>query len=103
MRNAPATAAAIELAWSEELADRFNVQVAAIGEKIRPWFSYPNDTVRVELMDGSFLELKFAFFVASESRRALAVFTEHSGHFVLPFHEACVYVNGRLAYQQNAA
>jgi hypothetical protein len=102
MNNAPETARAIEQAWSEELAAHFGVPVTAVGDSIRPWFGFPLDGVRVELMDGSSLVLRCAFHVVSESRRAIAIFTEHCGHFVVPCHEARVLVNDRVVYQQHA-
>jgi len=65
--------------------------------------SYPIETVRVELMDGSLVEFKYAFALISEELKAIAVFTEHCGHHVLPFHEAKVFQAGRLIYAQSEA
>ncbi len=49
-------------------------------------------------MDGSRVELNYAFALVSEARRAIGVFTEHCGHHLYPHHEARVFVGGRLVY-----
>ena len=61
---------------------------------------FPDETVRVELMDESVVEFKHALFIVSEEKKAIAVFTEHCGHHVLPFHEAKVFVDGQARYVQ---
>lgn len=53
-------------------------------------------------MDGSLVEFKYAFALVSEERKAIAVFTEHCGHHVYPYHEAKVYEAGRLVYANEA-
>jgi hypothetical protein len=54
-------------------------------------------------MDGSVAEFNFALFVVSEAKKSIAVFSEHCGHHVFPFHEASVFCNGVLAYAQSVA
>lgn len=51
-------------------------------------------------MDGSIVQFEWAFQIASEAKRAIAVFTEHCGHHVYPHHEAKVYRDGLLVYAQ---
>ena len=63
---------------------------------------YPIDGVRVELMDGSQVEFKYAFALVSEELKTIAVFTEHCGHHVYPYHEAKVYQAGHLLYANEA-
>jgi hypothetical protein len=61
-----------------------------------------NSSIRVELMDGSRAEFRFAFALVSEEEKAIAVFTEHCGHHVFPYHEARVYQDDHLLFQQAA-
>ncbi len=89
--------------WAEELAARFGCSAQAIHERSDRLLSFPSETVRVELMDGSSVEFKYAFHIVGEPRRAIAIFTEHCGHHVLPYHEAKVFLNGVLAYEQQGA
>ena len=51
-------------------------------------------------MDQSMVEFKNAIFVVNENKRAIAVFTEHCGHHIFPYHEAIVYVDEQVAYRQ---
>jgi hypothetical protein len=53
-------------------------------------------------MDGSFAEFRYAFALVSEHRRAIAVFTEHCGHHLFPYHEARVVMDGKVTYEQRA-
>jgi hypothetical protein len=86
------------LEWAEELAARFGVTVEAFTANPTRLLDFPAETVRVDLMDGSRVEFRWAFAIVSESRRAIAVFTEHCGHHVFPSHEAKVFRDGVLAY-----
>jgi hypothetical protein len=62
----------------------------------------PRSTVHVALMDGSAATFNYAFFLVSEEKRAIAVFTEHCGNHVYPWHEARVSVDGRVVFRQGA-
>lgn len=90
----------IEHEWTEELAAYLEVPAEDVFAKPTTMLSYPSETVRVELMDGSSVEFKWAFALVSEEKKAIAVFTEHCGHHVYPFHEARVFRGGRLVYDQ---
>lgn len=91
-------AAELEREWSAELAARFDVSVEEFLASPEDFMHFPLETVRVELMDGSRVELNYAFALVSEARRAIGVFTEHCGHHLYPHHEARVFVGGRLVY-----
>jgi hypothetical protein len=86
-------ASMIEAEWAKELA----LAPAAGGGDFKP-----RDTVHVVLMDGSAVTFKYAFFLVSEEKRAIAVFTEHCGNHVFPWHEATVSIDGRLVFRQAA-
>ena len=88
--------------WVEELASHLGCSVEAVREQPSRVLSFPQETVRVELMDGSNVQFKYAFFLVSEAKKAIAVFTEHCGHHVLPYHEAKVFRDGKLSYEQGA-
>ena len=96
----PRVAAELEREWSEELAARLVCSVESFLADPTAAMAYPVETVRIELMDGSSVEFKYAFFIVSESRKAIAVFTEHCGHHVFPYHGARAYSEGVLRYAQ---
>lgn len=98
----PRMASEMELEWAAELSAHFGCDAATFRTKPTSHMSFPHEAVRLELMDGSHAQFKNAFFIASEAKKAIAVFTEHCGHHVFPFHEARVYCNGELRYEQRA-
>jgi hypothetical protein len=86
--------------WSAELAAHFGTTAETFKEQPIHSMSFPSEVVRVELMDGSMVEFRYAFAIVSESQRAIAVFTEHCGHHVFPYHEAKVFSDGKLIFEQ---
>ena len=74
----------MEREWAGELARRFDQEVVDFLAAPSTFMRYPIESVRVELMDGSHVEFKYAFALVSEERKAIAVFTEHCGHHVYP-------------------
>lgn len=99
----PVMADLIQGQWALELADKLNVSVEAISSGQLDLLSVSLKSVRIVLMDESVVDFKDSLFVVSESRRAIAVFTEHCGYHVFPYHEAKVYVDGELVYEQKNA
>jgi hypothetical protein len=95
----PSLARQIESEWAPELADHFGVSVDEVLQKARPWFQFPAGQLRIELMDGSAVQFFWALHIVSETKRAIAVFTEHCGNHVFPYHQARVYCDGKLAYE----
>lgn len=51
-------------------------------------------------MDGSAVQFNYAIYIASETKKAVGVFTEHCGNHLYPYHEAKVYRDGALVYEQ---
>lgn len=96
----PALAQQIEREWASEIAS-FDVRPP---EKVttdgRPWLRFPAGVLRIELMDGSEVRFSYAFHVVCELRRTIAVFTEHCGHHLYPYHEAKIYRDDVLVYEQ---
>ena len=99
MYPVPALAQQIEREWASELGAYFGRPSAEVLERVRPWFQFPDGEVRVELMDGSVVQFANAIHIVSETKRAIAVFTEHCGNHVFPYHEAKVHCNGELVYE----
>lgn len=97
----PALAQQIEIEWTEELASYYGRAPEEVAAKIRPWFVLPSGTVRIELMDQSCVEFHYVIFIVSESKRAIAVFTEHCGNHLYPYHDARIYRDGELVYEQS--
>lgn len=96
----PALAQQIELEWAEELASYYGRAPEEVAEKVRPWFTFPTGTLRIELMDESRAEFRYAIFLVSEPKGAVAVFTEHCGHHLYPYHDCRIYRDGELVYEQ---
>ena len=99
----PVQASATITEWATELARRAGVSSQTFLATPERFMSYPLSSVRVELMDGSFVEFRSAFALVSEAKRAVGVFSEHCGSFVVPYHEARVYEDGKLTYAQGEA
>jgi hypothetical protein len=99
----PAMSAYICEQWADEIA----ALLKATPENIRggeiDLFATTLATVRVELMDDSFVEFRSACCIVSGEKRAIAVLTEHCGYHVFPIHEAKIYHEGKLTYQQMGA
>jgi hypothetical protein len=89
--------------WSTPLAERAGVSAAEFLKNPERHLYFPIETVRVELMDGSHAEFKYAFFLVAAELKAIAVFTEHCGHHVFPHHEAKVFRAGKLTYENSEA
>jgi hypothetical protein len=100
MYPVPALARRIEHEWAEELASHFGRSLEEVASTVRPWFDFSLGLTRIELMDGSRVEFKRSFFIVSESKKAVAVFTEHCGNHVYPYHEAKIFRDGALVYEQ---
>jgi hypothetical protein len=98
----PSLARQLEQEWASELASRFGCSEAEFRVNPGRHLDYPSQRLRVELMDESFVEFRWAFALVSEERKAIAVFTEHCGHHLFPYHEARVVVDGKVTYEQRA-
>ena|SRR5262245_56232968 len=86
-----------------EWADELSVHTGHAKERLienPQCLDFPNGVLRIELMDQSMVEFRWAFHIVSEHRKAIAVFTEHCGHHVFPYHEAKVFRDGVLIYEQ---
>lgn len=97
----PSLAVQIEVEWAAELASHFGRTVDEIQHQVRPWFGFPQGHLRIELMDGSVVQFFHAFHVVSEIKRTIAVFTEHCGNHLYPYHEARVFRDDALVYAQS--
>jgi hypothetical protein len=100
MYPVPLIAKQIEAAWATEIAAHFGRSTDDVLQEVRPWFNFPSGQLRLELMDGSIVQFNWAFHISSEAKRAIAVFTEHCGNHVFPYHEVKIYRDGALIYAQ---
>ena len=96
----PRLSAQIIQEWAPELAARYGCTVEAFLAKPGHMIFFPSQTLRLELMDESVVEFKYAFALVSEARRTIAVFTEHCGHHVFPHYQTKVICDGSLVYAQ---
>lgn len=96
----PALAQQLEREWASEIAACFERSVDDVLAQVRPWLEFPGGSLRIELMDESFVQFKNAIFIVSEPKKAIAVFTEHCGNHIYPYHEAKVYRDEALVYTQ---
>lgn len=85
--------------WAQELSDVTGHPVERLVENPQ-CFDFPNGLLRIVLMDDSVVEFRWAFHIVSERNKAIAVFTEHCGHHVFPYHEAKVFRDEVLVYEQ---
>ena len=99
----PAMCAFVSNQWADEIAELLKTTPEKIRTGEIDFFAAPLATVRVELMDDSFVEFRSACSIVSGEKRAIAVFTEHCGYHVFPIHEAKIYHNGKLVYRQVGA
>lgn len=99
----PAMGAFTSNQWADEIAELLKTTPENICNGEIDLFAAPLATVRVELMDDSFVEFRSACSIVSGEKRAIAVLTEHCGHHVFPIHEARIYHDGKLVYRQIGA
>ena len=85
------------------LAARAGCSAVEFQEAPESFMNYPIETMRVDLMDGSSVTFKYAFALINPAWKAIAVFTEHCGHHVFPWHEARVWRDGVLDFEQQDA
>lgn len=96
----PELARHIEREWADELAAYYGQQLEDVTAQVRPWFDFPIGVLKIELMDGSCAEFRSAIFIVSEKKRTIAVFTEHCGHHLYPYHDARIFRDGELIFEQ---
>lgn len=70
--------------WADELAIALGRPANSIRESGLSVEDFPNQVLEIEFEDGSTARLRWAFFVESPRKKAVAVFSEHCGYFVLP-------------------
>jgi hypothetical protein len=90
----------LEQEWADQLAALFSCTAEDIRANATRFLKYPPGTLRLELMDNSVLEFQYAFHLVNEREKAIAIFTEHCGHHVYPFHEAKIFRGGELVFNQ---
>ena len=77
--------------WSEELSQHLGRSSEQIQQKRLGASDFPlNESLHIQLMDGSFVQFEYAFHLVSLAKRSIAVFTEHCGYHVFPLAGATV-------------
>jgi hypothetical protein len=99
----PRLAEHLEQEWAPQLAEHFGCSVDQFRANPTRIMEYPSGTLRVELMDGSFVEFQHAFHILSAEKKTIAVFTEHCGHHLYPSHDARVIRDGRVLHASEHA
>jgi hypothetical protein len=99
----PAMSELIRNQWADEIAVLLKTTPENIRNGDMDFFAAPLATIRVELMDESFVEFRSACYVVSGEKRAIAVLSEHCGYHVFPIHEAKIYLDGKLVYRQTGS
>ena len=94
----PRLAEQLQQEWAAELAAHFRISVEQFRANPTRAMDYPTGILRIELMDGSFVEFQHAFHIHSPAKKAIAVFTEHCGHHLYPNHEARVIRDGKVLH-----
>jgi len=70
--------------WAEELAEVLGRPAAEILTKGLGAADFPNQEIQISFDDDSQAHFKYAFFIESQAKKAVAVFTEHCGYFIFP-------------------
>jgi hypothetical protein len=99
----PRHALQLESEWAIELSAYLGCSLEMFQKAPIKFMRFPTETLRIELMDGSVVEFKCAFHLVNEAQKSIAVFTEHCGHHLFPYHEARVFRQGVLCYEQRNA
>lgn len=99
----PAISAFICNQWAEEISDLLQTSPEEIRTNGVDLFGASLSTVRIELMDDSIVEFRMACCIVSGGKRAIAILTEHCGYHIFPIHQAKIYRDGELVYQQIGA
>jgi hypothetical protein len=87
----PRYAAIIE-EWADELAGKLGRPASDIrAEGLSPR-DFSNQQVEIEFEDSSYALFHWAFYIESTAKRAIAVFTEHCGYYVIPIAGASITI-----------
>jgi hypothetical protein len=70
--------------WAGEISRTIGRSVKEIRERGLNALDFPHQEIDIQFEDGSHARFRFAFAVDSPDKKAVAVFTEHCGYFVLP-------------------
>jgi len=89
--------AAILQEWAEELAAKLGRPATEIRAQGLRAQDFSNQQVEIEFEDGSYALFHWAFYVESRTKRAIAVFTEHCGYYVVPTVGASINVIAEAA------
>lgn len=96
----PSLAQSLLKDWAPDLSMALGVSTEDLLSGKASLIDHPLKTIRIVLMDESVVEFRYALFIVNELRKAIAVFTEHCGYHVFPYHEAVIYADGELVYRQ---
>jgi hypothetical protein len=90
----------IELEWCAQLANYLGCSLEDFKRAPAHHMDYPPGTVRIELMDGSQVQFKYALALVNEHMKAIGVFSEHCGNHIFPWHEAKLFRDDKLQFAQ---
>lgn len=91
MHPVPQLAKQLLSEWAEELSQHLSRPADQIRHEGLSAADFPtSSSLHIKLMDGSFVQFQCAFHVVNSKKYAIAVFTEHCGYHVFPFHDAVV-------------
>lgn len=102
MKIDPRYAAIIE-DWADDLAPIVGRPAAVIRETGLSVEDFPHQELEIQFVDESSARFRFAFFVESQAKKAVAVFTEHCGYFVLPIAGLRIRADGGEYYEGTRA
>lgn len=105
MHPVPLIAKQILSDWEQELSEHLCRSVEEIRREGLGTSDFPtNESLHIKLADGSFMQLEYAFHVVNVEKFAIAIFTEHCGYFILPFHEAVISrIKREVLYVQDSS
>jgi hypothetical protein len=103
MHPVPRLAAQLLTDWAEELSEYLNRPAELIRKDGLSAVDFPtNELLHIKLMDGSFVQFECAFYVVNPKKYAIAVFTEHCGYHLYPFHDAVISrITSEVVYSES--
>jgi len=84
--------------WADELAALLGHDANSLRVDYLRLLSFPIETVRIELPDGSSVTFNYSFAIISEPKNAVAVFTEHCGYHVFQLCDTKVFRDDSVIY-----
>lgn len=89
--------------WRAELSEFLGRSVEDIEQRGLNASDFTGQSVSIELADGSCAEFRYSFVCMSLQKQSIVIFTEHCGHHLFSWHDAKVFIDGVLVFEDGQA